>query len=141
MNSDAPSYHGYRFPADLIAHAVWLYYRFSLSFRDVEDLLAQRGITVTSETIRQWCRTFGQAYARRRRGQMGATWHLDELFVTINGRLRSTYGAPWTRTVTCSTSRWSRASGAVDVSVIGSRLHAWWIRRDSRQKSSVRDLW
>jgi putative transposase len=47
MNSDAPSYRGYRFPADLIAHAVWLYYRFSLSFRDVEDLLAQRGITVT----------------------------------------------------------------------------------------------
>ena len=49
MNSPAPSYHGYRFPADIIAHAVWLYFRFSLSFRDVEDLLAQRGITVTFE--------------------------------------------------------------------------------------------
>ena len=89
MNSPAPSYHGYRFPTDIIAHAVWLYFRFSLSFRDVEDLLAQRGITVTYETIRQWTRTFGRAYARRlrhRRGQLGDTWHLDELFVTINGR-------------------------------------------------------
>ena len=76
MNSDAPSYRGYRFPADIIAYAVWLYFRFSLSFRDVEDLLAQRGITVTYETIRHWCRTFGQAYARRlrrRRGQLGDT--------------------------------------------------------------------
>ena len=89
MNDPAPSYHGYRFPADIIAHAVWLYSRFRLSFRDVEDLLAQRGITVTYETIRQWCRTFGRAYARRlrqRRGRLGDTWHLDELFVAMNGR-------------------------------------------------------
>ena len=64
-------------------------YRFALSFRDVEDLLAQRGITVTYETIRQWCLTFGRDYARtlrRRRGRQGDTWHLDELFVTLNGR-------------------------------------------------------
>jgi putative transposase len=91
MTNDAPSYHRYRFPADIIAHAVWLYFRFSLSFRGVEDLLAQRGITVTYETIRQWCRSFGQTYARRlrrRRGQLGDTWHLDELFVSINGRLQ-----------------------------------------------------
>lgn len=60
MNSDAPSYHGYRSSADIIAHAVWLYFRFNVSFRDVEDLLAQRGITVTYETIRQWYRTFGR---------------------------------------------------------------------------------
>ena len=53
MNCDAPSYYRYRFPADIIAHAVSLYFRFSLSFRDVEDLLAQRGITVTYETVRQ----------------------------------------------------------------------------------------
>ena len=89
MTSEAPSYHGYRFPPDIISHAVWLYHRFCLSFRDVEDLLAQRGITVTYETIRQWCRTFGTAYARRlrrRRGWMGDTWHVDELFVTIRGR-------------------------------------------------------
>ena len=89
MISPAPSYHGYRFPPDIIAHAVWLYFRFSLSFRDVEDLLAQRGITVTYETIRRWCRAFGRAYARRlrqRRGRLGDTWYLDELFVTLNGR-------------------------------------------------------
>ena len=89
MNSDAPTYHGYRFPSAIIGHTVWLYYRFSLSFRDVEDLLAQRSVTVTYETIRQWCYTFGQAYARRlrhRRGQQGDTWYLDELFVSLNGR-------------------------------------------------------
>ncbi len=89
MSSQAPSYHGYRFPSEIISHAVWLYYRFALSFRDVEDLLAQRHITVSYETIRQWCLTFGPDYARtlrRRRGQQGDTWHLDELFVTLNGR-------------------------------------------------------
>ena len=89
MNSHVPSYHGYRFPPEIISHAVWLYHRFGLSSRDVEDLLAQRGITVTYETIRQWCQTFGPAYARtlrRRRGRMGDTWYLDELFLKIQGR-------------------------------------------------------
>ena len=69
--------------------AVWLYFRFNLSFRDVEDLLAQRGITVTYETIRRWARTFGRTYARRlrqRRGRLGDTWYLNEVFVTLNGR-------------------------------------------------------
>ena len=83
------SYHGYRFPCEIISHAVWLYHRFGLSFRDTEDLLAQRGVTVTHETIRRWCQTFGPQYARalrRRRGRMGDTWYLDELFVTIQGR-------------------------------------------------------
>ena len=64
-------------------------HRFCLSFRDVEDLLAQRGITVSYETIRHWCQTFGVDYARRlrrRRGVMGDTWFLDEVFVTIRGR-------------------------------------------------------
>ena len=73
MSSQAPSYRGYRFPPEIISHAVWLYHRFSLSFRDAEDLLAQRGVTVTYETIRQWCLTFGPAYARtlrRRRGRL-----------------------------------------------------------------------
>ena len=89
MRSQPASYHGYRFPPDFISHAVWLYYRFCLSFRDAEDLLAQRGVTVTYETIRQWCQRFGPVYARRlrrRRGRMGDTWHLDEVFVTIQGR-------------------------------------------------------
>ena len=89
MNCDALCYHGYRFPPLIISHAVWLYHRFCLSFRDAEDLLAQRGITVSYETIRQWCRPFGPAYAqtlRRWRGRMGDTWHLDELFVNIQRR-------------------------------------------------------
>ena len=67
MTSQAPNYRGYRFPPEIISHAVWLYHRFCLSFRDAEDLLAQRGITVTYETIRQWCQTFGPDYARRLR--------------------------------------------------------------------------
>ncbi|HVN80156.1 MAG TPA: hypothetical protein VMW38_14255 [Terriglobia bacterium] len=68
---------------------VWLYHRFCLSFRDVEDLLAERGITVSYETIRQWCRKFGVEYARklrRRPGCLGDSWHVDELFVTIQGQ-------------------------------------------------------
>jgi len=88
MSAKTPSYHGYRFPPEIISHAVRLYYRFSLSFRDVEDLLAKRGVIVTYETIRQWSRKFGAEYARklkRRAGRLGDTWHLDELFVTIQG--------------------------------------------------------
>ena len=67
MTSQTPNYHGYRFPPGIISHAVWLYHRFCLSFRDAEDLLAQRGVTVTYETIRHWCRAFGPDYARRLR--------------------------------------------------------------------------
>jgi putative transposase len=63
MTSPPPSYCGYRFPPEIISHAVWLYHRFGLSFRDIEDLLAERGFTVTYETIRQWCLTFGLEYA------------------------------------------------------------------------------
>src|SRR6201997_4794310 len=87
-NSIAPDYRGYRFPPEIISHAVWLYFRFSLSFRDVEELLAQRGIVVTYETVRQWCLKFGQTSAnelRRRRPRCGDTWHLDEVFLTIRG--------------------------------------------------------
>ena len=89
MTSSPPSYRGYRFPPAIISHAVWLYFRFGLSFRDVEDLLSERGVTVTHEAIRQWCLTFGLDYARRlrrRRGRMGDTWYLDEAFVKIQGR-------------------------------------------------------
>ena len=89
MTSEPPTYRGYRFHPEIISRAVWLYYRFGLSFRDVEDLLAERGVTVTYEAIRQWCLTFGLDYARRlrhRRGRLGDTWYLDELFVKIQGR-------------------------------------------------------
>jgi len=62
INTTTPNYKGYRFPPEIISHAVWLYFRLSLSFRDVEELLAQRGIVVTYETVRQWCLKFGQTY-------------------------------------------------------------------------------
>ncbi len=68
---------------------MWLYFRFSLSFRDVEELLAQRGIVVTYETVRQWCLKFGQLYAnelRRRRPRCGDKWYLDEMVLTIQGK-------------------------------------------------------
>src|SRR5215472_1736659 len=89
MKSAPSRYHGHRFRPEIIGYAVWVYHRFSLSFRDVEDLLAERGITVSYETIRRWCRKFGPHYARRlkkKQGRLGDTWYLDELFVRINGR-------------------------------------------------------
>ncbi len=89
MNDNTPSYRGYRFPPEIIGHAVWLYHRLCLSFRDVEDLLAERGVIVTYETIRQWCLKFGTEYARRlkrRQGRLGDIWHVDEFFVTIQGQ-------------------------------------------------------
>ena len=88
MRSRRSRYLRHRFPPEIISHAVWLYYRYGLSFRDVEDLLAERGVVVSYETVRQWCRKFGPAYARRlkrRQGRLGDTWFLDEVFVTING--------------------------------------------------------
>ena len=90
MNKAAapPTYTGYRFPPAIITHAVWLYYRFALSYRDVEELLAERGVIVSYETVRQWCRKFGQQYANalcRRRPRPGDKWHLDEVFIRING--------------------------------------------------------
>jgi putative transposase len=81
-------YKNHRFPAEIISHGVWLYDRFCLSDRDVEELLFARGIIVTYEAIRKWCVTFGQQYAnqlRRRCPQRGDTWHLDEVFLTIYG--------------------------------------------------------
>ena len=83
------SYKGHRFPPEIISHAVWLYHRFTLSFRDVEDLLAKRGIIVSYESIRYWCRKFGPEYARelrKKQGRLGDIWHVDELFVTIRGQ-------------------------------------------------------
>jgi putative transposase len=90
MNARATTdpYKRSRFPSEMIAHSVWLSFRFCPRYRDVEELLFGRGIIVTYETVRQWCRKFGQAYAnqlRRRRPQPGDTWHLEEVFLTIRG--------------------------------------------------------
>ncbi len=72
MKTNANGYRGHRFPREIISHSVWLYHRFSLSFRDVEELLAKRGIIVSYETIRQWCRKFGPEYARKLKRRQGA---------------------------------------------------------------------
>jgi putative transposase len=80
-------YKHHRFPSEIINHAVWLYFRFPLSHRDVEELLFVRGVIVSYEAIRKWCRKFGQQYAyqlRRRRPRPGDKWHVDEVFLTIN---------------------------------------------------------
>ncbi|MCK8786090.1 IS6 family transposase [Roseomonas sp. NAR14] len=90
MTSGPATYPGYRFPAEIISHAVWLYHVFSLSSRDVELLLAERGIVVTHETIRRWFLRSGADLAckrRRRRPGPGDVWHLDEIFLRINGEL------------------------------------------------------
>src|SRR5277367_1456074 len=81
-------YAGYRFPAEIISHAVWLYFRFPLGLRMVEELLAARGIIVSHETVRQWALKFGQPFAnriRRRLPRVGDKWHLDEVALKIAG--------------------------------------------------------
>ena len=84
-----PSYAGHRFPPEVISHAVWLYFRFPLGLRMVEEMLAARGITVSHETVRQWALKFGQAFAneiRRRLPRAGDKWHLDEVQIKIAGQ-------------------------------------------------------
>jgi len=84
-----PIYAGYRYPAEIISYAVWLYFRFPLSLRMVEEILAARGISVTHETIRQWGLKFGQEFAnriRRRAPRRGDKWHLDEVVISIAGK-------------------------------------------------------
>ena len=84
------SYAGYRFPPEIIHQSIWLYLRFTLSFRDVEDLLAERGIVASHETIRRWVNHFGPMIAarlRKRRPKPHAVWHLDEVYLKIDGRM------------------------------------------------------
>ena len=83
------SFTRHQFPPDIIRHAVWLYLRFTLSFRDVEDLLAERGLDLSYETVRRWVLKFGPLFAkelRRRRHRPTSQWHLDEMAVLISGR-------------------------------------------------------
>ncbi len=84
--SDNP-YRGHRFPREIISYAVWFYYRFAVSFRDVEEAMASRGVLVSYETVRRWCEKFGHLYVaglRKRRPCTGDKWHLDEVFLNIN---------------------------------------------------------
>jgi len=90
MNYSPDPHYRHRFPAELISHAVWLYHVFSLSFRDVELILAERGAIVSYESIRRWCLKFGARFAdnlRRRRPLPGDKWHLDEVFIRTQGEL------------------------------------------------------
>lgn len=89
MDKKKNPYAGHRYPPEIICHAVWGDFRFTLRFRDVEEILASRGVIVSDEAIRQWTRKFCQAYAnslRRRYPRRGDTWHLDEVVFTMNGR-------------------------------------------------------
>ena len=89
MNRTATLYKRHRFPPDIIQYAVWVYHRFAMSHRDVEDLLAERGVTVSYETIRLWCKKFGPIYARRMKRThqgYGDTFFIDEVFVKIRGQ-------------------------------------------------------
>ena len=84
------SYSGYRFPPEILHRAIWLYLRFTLSFRDVEDLLSERGVTVCYETVRRWVNYFGPRIAsvlRKRRPRPHSPWHLDEVYLKIDGRM------------------------------------------------------
>jgi len=89
MNNSSLQYKRYRFPPEIIQYAVWLYYRFNLSHRDIEDLLAERGITVSYESVRLWCNKFGPKYAKRlkkRHQGFDDTLFIDEMFVKIGGK-------------------------------------------------------
>jgi hypothetical protein len=84
------SYKGYRFPPEVIQQAIWFYLRFTLNLRDVEDLLAERGITISYETVRRWVTHFWPTIAadlRKRRPKPSTTWHLDEVYLKIDGRM------------------------------------------------------
>jgi len=83
------TYKRHRYPPQVISHAIWLYHRFTLSFRDIEEILASRGVVVSYESIRQWCLKFTPSYARslrKKQGTLGDQWFLDEVFIKINGK-------------------------------------------------------
>jgi DDE domain len=96
VDATPSSYRGHRLPVEIISHCVWLYHRFPLSLRDVQEVMAERGVIVSYESIHQWCRKFGQSFAnglRRRRARPGDKWPLDEVFITINGETHSLWRA------------------------------------------------
>lgn len=89
MSKSNNPYSRYRFPPEVISHAVWLYHRFTLSFRDIEEFLAIRGIQTSYESIRRWCLKFPLEYGntlRKRQGRLGDTWYLDEVFLSVGGK-------------------------------------------------------
>ncbi|MCU7814523.1 MAG: DDE-type integrase/transposase/recombinase [Candidatus Thiodiazotropha sp. (ex Rostrolucina anterorostrata)] len=86
--SDNP-YYRHRFPPEVISHAIWLCHRFTLSFRDIEEMLAVRGVQTSYESVRRWCLKFPRTFTeslRKRQGKLGDIWYLDEVFITVNGK-------------------------------------------------------
>lgn len=123
------SYRRHRFPIEVVEQCVWLYFRFALSYRDVEEMMAKRGIQLTYETVREWCGKFGALYAeqlRKKRAKVGSKWHLDEVFIKMNGvqhylwRAVDQHGAP-------STSWFNH--GGIDGQRCGS-FASYWMRRE-----------
>jgi putative transposase len=111
MSTTSNPYRGFRYPAEIINQAVWLYHCFSLSLREVELILAARGIIVSYETIREWSLRFGRTFAktlRRRRPQPGDKWFLDEVFVRIRGKLHGSVATPDIGQTEARQGRWLR---------------------------------
>ena len=96
MSKRKPRYHRRRFPPEIISYAIWLYHRFNLNFRDIEDVLAERGIEVSYEAIRRWYLKFGPDFRgrlKRRKGPLGDTWRVDEASITILGQVHDFWRA------------------------------------------------
>ena len=130
-----PLYREYRFPAEIIAHAVWLHSRFHLSHRDIEDRLAERKVEVSYEAIRLWCRTFGPDLAtglRRHRRRVGGTWHLDEVQLKIKRKKHWLWRAVDQDGLSSSTfssgsgATSTRPSGSCAGCLTGSRVRRGW---------------
>ena len=119
-----PSYERYRFPPEIIAHSVWLYYRFALSFRDIEELLASRGVLVSYEAIRLWCGKFGPEYAkrlRRHKRRLGRRWHVDEVFIRMNGTTHYLSGCSENTVV-----HWEKSVSVAPVQSVSDRRTMYW---------------
>jgi hypothetical protein len=125
MSQSARSvYAGYRFPPEIISHAVWLYFRFPLSLRMVEEMLAARGIVVSHETVRQWALKFGQTFAneiRRRLPRVGDKWHLDEVVIKVAGKTHWARRGPARRRAGCSAFASSHHPARVLRPIVGSQ--------------------
>src|ERR1700704_2625929 len=100
MRTSVNLYHRHRFPAEIISHCVWLYFRFTLSFRDIEEMLAMRGVFLSYETVREWCLKFGQTYAnglRRRSPRSGDQWRTWMKCSSKSTDASITSGVQWIR--------------------------------------------
>ena len=103
MRASVSPYHRHRFPVEIISHCVWLYFRFALSFRDVEEMLAMRGVSLSYETVREWCLKFGQTYANglRRKSLDPVTSRAWMRCSSKSAVASITCGAQWIRMVKC----------------------------------------